>query len=216
MKVAHVLYPGFTALDVVGAFQVFAGAPGMDPSFVALDRGPVMDDSGHCPLLATQSVADVATADIVLVPGSDDGSEPDRAVLAWLRRVHVTACFTLSVGTGSLSLAAAGLLEGGVAATHWASSQKLLPLGVAYSDKRVVRNGKIITAAGSSAGIDLALTLVGLTHGPAVAQAVQLTIQYDPEPPFDAGSPSTAPAQISWLVLEHYAKREQARRTVVP
>ena len=163
MKVAHVLYPGFTALDVVGAFQVFAGAPGTDPVFVALERGAVADDTGHCPLLATQSVADVARPDVVLVPGSDDGSEPDRAVLAWLQRVHVTAGFTLSVGTGSLFLAAAGLLQGGVAATHWASADKLLPFCVAYSDGRVVRHGKIITAAGSSAGIDLALTVVGLT-----------------------------------------------------
>ena len=216
MKVAHVLYPGFTALDVVGAFQVFAGAPGTDPVFVALERGAVADDTGHCPLLATQSVADVARPDVVLVPGSDDGSEPDRAVLAWLQRVHVTAGFTLSVGTGSLFLAAAGLLQGGVAATHWASADKLLPFCVAYSDGRVVRHGKIITAAGSSAGIDLALTVVGLTHGPAVAQAVQLAIQYDPQPPFDAGSPATAPAEIGALVHEHYAHREQAHRRVVP
>ena len=215
MKVAHVLYPGFTALDVVGAFQVFAGAPGMDPVFVALERGPILDDSGHCPLLTTQSIADMTAADIVLVPGSDDGSEPDRAVLAWLRLVHPTTCFTLSVGTGSLSLAAAGLLEGGAATTHWASAEKLHRFGVTYSDERVARHERILTAAGSSAGIDLALTVVGLTHGPAVAQAVQLAIQYDPQPPFDAGSPAKAPAQIGALVNEHYANRDQAHRALM-
>jgi len=207
MKVAHVLYPGFTALDVVGAFQVLSAAPGMDPMFVALERGPVLDDSGHCPLRATKSLTEVTAADVLLVPGSDGGTEPDRAVLAWLQLVHPTTFFTASVGTGSLCLAAAGLFEGGVAATHWASAEKLRRFGVRYSDERVVRDGKIITAAGSSAGIDLALTLVGLTHGPAVAQAVQLAIQYDPQPPFDAGSPATAPAEIGELVHAFYANR---------
>jgi transcriptional regulator GlxA family with amidase domain len=113
----------------------------------------------------------------------------------------------VSIATGSLCLAAAGLLDGGVAATHWASAQELRRFGVTYSDERVVRHGKIFTAAGSSAGIDMALTLVGLSHGPAVAQAVQLALQHDPQPPFDAGSPATAPAQIGELVHAYYANR---------
>lgn len=207
MKVAHVLYPGFTALDVVGAFQVFVGAPGVDPVFVALEPGPVLDDSGHCPLQATEGIADVMAADVVVVPGSDAGIEPDGSMLAWLQLVHPTTSWTASVGTGSLYLAAAGLLESGEAATHWASAEKLRRFSVRYSDQRVVRHGKIITAAGSSAGIDMALTLVGLTHGPAVAQAVQLAIQYDPEPPFDAGSPAKAPTQIGELVRAYYTHR---------
>jgi transcriptional regulator GlxA family with amidase domain len=207
MKVAHVLYPGFTALDVVGAFQVFAGAPGVDPVFVALEPGPVVDHSGHCPLHATEAVADVLAAHVVVVPGSEGAGEPDAAVLAWLRLIHPTTLFTVSVGTGALWLAAASLLEGGEAATHWASAEKLRRFGVRYSDERVVRHGKIITAAGSSAGIDMALTVVGLTHGPAVAQAVQLALQYDPEPPFDAGTPAKAPAQIGELVHAYYAHR---------
>ena len=121
--------------------------------------------------------------------------------------MHPTASWTTSIGTGSLYLAAAGLLEGGEAATHWASAEKLGRFSVRYSDQRVVRHGKVITAAGSSAGIDMALTLVGLTHGPAVAQAVQLAIQYDPEPPFDAGSPAKAPTQIGELVRAYYTHR---------
>lgn len=207
MKVAHLLYPGFTALDVVGTFQVLVGAPGVDPMLVARERGPVLDDSGHCPLHATEGFADVVAADVVVVPGSDAGIEPDASLLAWLQLVHPTTSWTTSIGTGSLYLAAAGLLEGGAAATHWASAEKLRRFSVRYSDQRVVRHGKIITAAGSSAGIDMALTLVGLTHGPAVAQAVQLAIQYDPEPPFDAGSPAKAPTQIGELVRAHYTHR---------
>jgi transcriptional regulator GlxA family with amidase domain len=207
VKVAHVLYPGFTALDVVGAFQVFVGTPGVSPLFVALEPGPVLDDSGQCPLQATQGIGAVTAADIVVVPGSGAGLELDESMLAWLQLVHRTTSWTTSIGTGSLYLAAAGLLEGGAAATHWASADKLRRFSVQYSDQRVVRNGKTITAAGSSTGIDLALTLVGLTHGPAVAQAVQLAIQYDPEPPFDAGSPAKAPTQIGELVRAHYSHR---------
>ncbi|MDQ1667773.1 MAG: hypothetical protein QOH75_3804 [Actinomycetota bacterium] len=207
MKVVHVLYPGFTALDVVGVFQVLAAAPGVDPVFVALAPGTVADDTGHCPLHAAASFDDVPAADVVVVPGSDTGSEPDAAVMAWLRVVHPRTAWTASVGTGSICLAAAGLLEGGEAATHWASAEKLHPFGVRYSDQRVVRHGNVITAAGSSAGLDMALTLLGLTHGPAVAQAVQLAIQYDPDPPFDAGSPAKAPAGIGGLVHDYYALR---------
>ena len=206
MKVAHVLYPGFTALDVVGAFQVLVAAPGVDPVFVAAEPGPVPDDSGQCPLQATEAVADVASADIIVMPGSDHNIEPDSSILAWLRRMHPTTSWTVSVGSGSLILATAGLLEGGEATTHWASAEKLRRLGVRYSAERVVRHRKIISAAGC-AGIDMALTLVGLTHGPAVAQAVQLAIEYDPEPPFDAGSPAKAPAQVGELVRAYYSNR---------
>lgn len=207
MKVAHVLYPGFTALDVVGTFQVLAAAPGVEPVFVALEPGPVRDDSGHCPLEATVGVDDVMSADVILVPGSDQTTEPGDSILAWLRRMHPGAAWTVSVGSGSLILAAAGLLEGATATTHWASAEKLNRLGVRYSTERVVRHEKVITAAGSAAGIDMALTLVGLTHGPAVAQAIQLAIQYDPEPTFDAGSPAKAPAHVGELVRSYYNSR---------
>lgn len=207
MKVTHVLYPGFTALDVVGAFQVLVATPGVEPVFVAVEPGRVRDDSGYCSLQATVGVADVAGADVIVVPGSDRGIEPDGSLLAWLRRMHATAPWIVSVGSGSLILAAAGLLEGGEATTHWASAEKLGRFGVRYSPERVIRHRNIITAAGGAAGIDMALTLVGLTHGPAVAQAVQLAIQYDPEPPFDAGSPAKAPAQVGELVRAYYNNR---------
>lgn len=148
--------------------------------FVVLERRLVLDDSGHCPLHATEGVAGVMAVDVVVVPGSDVGIEPDGSVLAWLQLVHHTTSWTTSVGTGSLYMAAAGPPACGEAATHWASAEKLGGFGVRCSDQRVVRRGKIIAAAGSTAGIDMTLTLMGLTHGPAVAQAVQLAIQYDP------------------------------------
>ena len=121
--------------------------------------------------------------------------------------MHPTTTWTLSVGTGSSYLAAAGALEGAAAATHWASAQRLTDVGVTYSEQRVVRAGKVLTSAGASAGIDLALTLLGLSHGPAVAQAVQLALEYDPQPPYDAGSPAKAPAEIGELVSSYYAQR---------
>ena len=207
MKVAYLLYPRFTALDVVGTFQVLAAAPGFQCVFVAAEPGAVVDDTGSCPLLAGASIADVVSPDVVVVPGSDGSCEPDLALVRWLRAVHRTTTWTLSVGTGSSYLAAAGLLDGAAAATHWASAKRLTDAGVEYSAERVVRAGKVLTCAGSSAGIDLALTLLGLSHGPAVAQAVQLALQYDPQPPYDAGSPATAPADIGELVSAFYAQR---------
>ena len=207
MKVAYLLYPGFTALDVVGTFQVLAAAPGMRSVFVAAEAGAVVDDTGTCPLLATARLAEVVSADMVVVPGGDGSCEPDLALVRWLRSLHRTTTWTLSVGTGSNYLAAAGLLDGAAAATHWAATTRLTDMGVAYSDRRVVRAGKVLTGAGSSAGIDLALTVLGLTHGPAVAQAVQLSLAYDPQPPYDAGSPAKAPADIGELVSSYYAQR---------
>jgi transcriptional regulator GlxA family with amidase domain len=207
VKVAYLLYPGFTALDVVGTFQVLAAAPGMRSVFVAADAGAVVDDTGACPLLATASLADVMSADMVVVPGGDGSCEPGGALVRWLQALHRTTTWTLSVGTGSGYLAAAGLLDDAAAATHWAATKRLTDAGVAYSDRRVVRAGKVLTCAGSSAGIDLALTVLGLTHGPAVAQAVQLALAYDPQPPYDAGSPAKAPADIGELVSSYYAQR---------
>ena len=207
MKVAYLLYPRFTALDVVGTFQVLAAAPGTRTVFVAAQAGTVADDTGLCALQASASLGDVTSADVLVVPGSDCSCEPDRTLVEWLRVVHRTTTWTLSVGTGSSYLAAAGALDGATAATHWASAQRLTEVGVTYSDERVVRAGKVLTSAGASAGIDLALTLLGLSHGPDVAQTVQLTLQYDPQPPYDAGTPAKAPADIGELVSSYYAQR---------
>ena len=207
MLVAYLIYPRFTALDVVGTFQVLAGAPGMQSVFVGIEGGPVTDDTGRCPLTATSTIAEVPCADVVVVPGSDWWCDPNPVLVEWLRGVHPTTTWTLSVGTGSSYLAAAGALDGAAAATHWASAKRLVEAGVAFSDQRVVRAGKVLTSAGATAGLDLALTLLGLSHGPAVAQTVQLALEYDPQPPYDAGTPAKAPAEIGELVSSYYAQR---------
>ena len=158
MKVAYLLYPGFTALDVVGTFQVLAAAPAMRSVFVAAEAGAVVDDTGSCPLLATARLADVVSADMVVVPGGEGSCEPDLALVRWVRAMHRTTTWTLSVGTGSSYLAAAGVLDGAAAATHWAATWRLTDAGVAYSDRAGRAGGKVLTCAGSSAGLDLALT----------------------------------------------------------
>ena len=207
MKVALVLYPGFTALDVVGPFQVLVAAPGVEAVFVAHELGSVADDTALCPLAATATFAGVPAPEVVVVPGSGASLDLDPVVVDWLRSAHATTSWTTSIGTGSSYLTAAGVLAGSQATTHWASPARIGQGGVHWSSMRVVQDGRVITAAGSTAGIDLALTLLGLSHGPAVAQAVQLTLEYDPQPPYDAGSPAKAPHEITDLVRSYYARR---------
>jgi transcriptional regulator GlxA family with amidase domain len=195
MLIGLALYPKFTALDIIGPFQVLADVPGHDVVFVAGEAGPVVDHTGRCPLTATATFADLTAPDIVVVPGELFADRDDR-VVRWLRRVHPTTTWTTSVCTGSLYLAAAGLLDGVDATTHWARKEDLERLGARYTEQRVVERGKVMTAAGVSSGTDMALTLLDRIYGPAVAQSVQLAIEYDPQPPFDVGSPSKAPADI--------------------
>lgn len=195
MQIALALYPKFTALDIVGPFQVLADVPGHEVVFVAGEAGPVVDHTGRCPLVATATFADMTAPDVVVVPGELFADWDDR-VVQWLRQVHPSTTWTTSVCTGSLYLAAAGILDGLDATTHWARADQLERLGARYTAQRVVEQGKVITAAGVSSGIDMALTLLDRMYGPAIAQSVQLAIEYDPRPPFDAGSPSKAPADV--------------------
>jgi transcriptional regulator GlxA family with amidase domain len=195
MQIALVLYPRFTALDIVGPFQALADVPGHEVEFVAGEAGPVVDHTGRCPLMATATFADVTAPDVVVVPGELFADWDDR-VVQWLRQVHPSTTWTTSVCTGSLYLAAAGILDGLDATTHWARADQLERFGARYTAQRVVEQGKVITAAGVSSGIDMALTLLDRMYGPAIAQSVQLAIEYDPRPPFDAGSPSKAPADV--------------------
>jgi transcriptional regulator GlxA family with amidase domain len=195
MQIALALYPKFTALDIVGPFQVLADVPGHEVVFVAGEAGPVVDHTGRCPLVATATFADMTAPDVVVVPGELFADWDDR-VVQWLRQVHPSTTWTTSVCTGSLYLAAAGILDGLDATTHWARADQLERLGARYTAQRVVEQGKVITAAGVSSGVDMALTLLDRMYGPAIAQSVQLAIEYDPRPPFDAGSPSKAPADV--------------------
>jgi putative intracellular protease/amidase len=198
MDIAILLYDRLTALDAIGPYEVLSRLPGARAQFVAVEPGPVTTDNGMLTLLAEGSLADASAPDVVLVPGGP-GEVAARAggpALEWLRGVHETSTWTTSVCTGSLILAAAGLLQGKRATSHWLALEQLRELGAEPVSERVVFDGKIVTAAGVSAGIDMALTLAATIAGDEVAQAIQLGIEYDPQPPFDAGSPAKAPAAI--------------------
>jgi transcriptional regulator GlxA family with amidase domain len=196
VQIALVLYPHFTALDIIGPFQVLAYAPGHEVVFVAAEAGPVADDTGRCQIVATRTFDEVHAPDVVVIGGTLLDAVAHRDVVDWLRRVHPTTTWTTSVCTGSLYLAAAGILDGLDATTHWARAGRLEELGAHYVAERVVQRGKVITAAGVSSGIDMALTLLDRMHGPQLAQLTQLGIEYDPEPPFQSGSPRTAPPEL--------------------
>jgi putative intracellular protease/amidase len=198
MEIAILLYERFTALDAIGPYEVLSRLPGARARFVALEPGPVTTDNGMLTLVAEASLADVSRPDVVLVPGGpgEVAARAGGAALDWLRGVHETSTWTTSVCTGSLILAAAGLLEGRRATSYWLALEQLRELGAEPVSERVVFDGKLVTAAGVSAGIDMALALAATIAGEEVAQAIQLGIEYDPQPPFDAGSPAKAPAAI--------------------
>jgi transcriptional regulator GlxA family with amidase domain len=202
MKIAIPLYQGFTALDAIGPYEVLRSVPGWEVEFVAKSRGEVRTDSGAVGLSADRSLAEVGEPEIVLVPGGmgTRAMMEDEELLSSLRRLDETSKWTTSVCTGSLLLAAAGLLDGKRATGHWAWLEPLREYGAEPVGGRYVEDGKVITAAGVSAGIDMALYLVGREAGPEVAQAIQLGIEYDPDPPFDSGSPEKAPPEIVELV----------------
>jgi transcriptional regulator GlxA family with amidase domain len=202
MQIALALYPSFTMLDIVGPFQVLVDVPGNDVVFVAAEAGPVVDHTGRAGLVATKAFADVPTPDVVVVPGGLRDTELQTELVEWLRAVHPTTTWTTSVCTGAIYLAAAGILDGVDATTHWVRKPALERLGGHYVTDRVVERGKIITAAGVSSGIDMALVLLDRMNGAELAQMIQLAIEYDPQPPFDAGSPDKAPAALVDLVRQ--------------
>ncbi|KAA8885703.1 DJ-1/PfpI family protein [Nocardia colli] len=211
MQIAFVTYPGVTALDLIGPYEVLRALPGAEVRFVWHEVGPVATDSGVLYLGATHTFADTPRPDIVLVPGSGTSTPStarDGRLLAWLRSVHETSRWTLSVCSGSVILAAAGLLNGQNATTHWRALDLLRPFGVRpCGDLRIVAAGKIVTSAGVSAGIDLALHVAGEEAGEGYAKAIQLALEYDPSPPFDSGSTSKASVKTKALahkiMLEH-------------
>jgi len=198
MQIAIVLYDRFTALDAVGPYETLGRLPDAETVFVAEKTGPVRTDTGNLALTADKTLAEVPNPDIVVVPGGP-GQTPqmdNRILLDWLRAADRTSVWTTSVCTGSLLLAAAGLLEGRRATSHWLALDFLGRFGARPTGERVVFDGKYVTAAGVSSGIDMGLTLLGRLAGDEHAQAVQLLTEYDPQPPYDAGSPQKAPAHL--------------------
>lgn len=205
MHIAIALFDRFTALDAIGPYEVLVRLPGATVTFVAERTGEHRTDTGVLGVCADATFDDVATPDIVVVPGGPGTRamlDPDTALATWVRTAHESTQWTTSVCTGSLVLAAAGLLEGVDATTHWAAADLLGQLGATFTDQRVVERGKVITAAGVSAGIDMALGLAARLAGDDVARAIQLGIEYDPQPPFDAGSPAKAGPELVALLQD--------------
>jgi len=204
MQIVCLLFDGVTALDAVGPYEVLSRLPGATFGFVAVEGTAVLTDNGVLGLEAGATMDQTAAADVLVVPGGLGTRRlvADERVLAWIRSIDATTTWTTSVCTGSLLLGAAGLLRGVEATTHWSERHTLAAYGARPVVRRVVESGKIVTAAGVSAGIDMALTLASRLAGEAVAQAIQLGIEYDPEPPFDAGTPEKAPPAVLGLVRE--------------
>jgi putative intracellular protease/amidase len=208
--IAIVLYDKFTALDAVGPYEVFSRLPGASVEFVAADPGPVRTDNGMLTLLVERSLGQVEHPDVVLVPGGpgDVAARAGESVRDWLREVDRTSTWTTSVCTGSLILAATGLIQGRRAACHWAWRDLLALFEVIPDPARIVRDGNAITGGGVTAGLDFAFVVAAELMGEAEAQALQLGLEYAPEPPFDAGLPETAPPEI----LAQVKKRIDALR----
>jgi transcriptional regulator GlxA family with amidase domain len=209
MQIAFLIYEGLTALDIIGPYEVFNQIPGVDVRFVAKQSGSIRVDSGAFSIGVDHKLTDVPRPDVFVVPGGVAGTfaaAKDPEILNWVREAHAGSRYSTSVCTGSLILGAAGLLKGSNATTHWAAKAFLEQTGATYTEKRVVVADKIITAAGVSAGIDMALYVMGRLVGPELAKLAQLSIEYDPEPPFDAGSPAKAGDAIVQRALEEFAK----------
>jgi transcriptional regulator GlxA family with amidase domain len=208
MDIAIPIFDQITALDAIGPYEVLSRLPGAKVSFIAKQPGPKRTENGMLALVADYALSELTEPDVIVVPGGNGTRAlvEDEEMLDWLRHAHRHSSWTTSVCTGSLLLAAAGILDGLTATTHWLQYDLLRPYGVTPIEERVVREGKIITAAGVSAGIDMALTLAAEIAGPELAQAIQLGIEYDPEPPFAGGSVSKAPPEIVELVRERADK----------
>jgi transcriptional regulator GlxA family with amidase domain len=215
MRIVIPLFDQFTALDAVGPYQVLSEIPGAEVVIAAAQRGPVRSDTDTLAIVADASLEEVDTCEVLVVPGGPGarGAATDETFIGWVRQVHTTTQWTTSVCTGALVLAAAGLLQGLEATTHWAAVDELEAFGARYTARRVVTEGKIVTAAGVSAGIDMALTLAARIAGDQVAEAIQLAIEYDPQPPFDNGSVAKSKPETLTLSRSLLAKRVAALRS---
>ncbi len=218
MNIGMVLFPDLTQLDLTGPYEVLTRAPGAKVHLIARDRSPVASENGLA-IVPTTTFADSPPLDILFVPGGwgQVAAGEDPATLEFLRTQGARATWVTSVCTGSLLLGAAGLLRGYRATTHWAFMDLLPLVGAEPVHERVVIDRNRITAGGVTSGIDFGLTLLARLAGPELAQAVQLSLEYDPAPPFRAGHPSVAPPEVVATVRAHMKARfeERQRRLVV-
>jgi transcriptional regulator GlxA family with amidase domain len=212
MKIVFFIFDRITALDAVGPYEILARLPGAQVAFAGIERGVVRTDTRSLGLSADVAIDEVDACDILVVPGGfgTRALERDARVTDWIRRIDERTRITASVCTGALLLGAAGLLEGRRANTHWAVRERLAEFGAIPTADRIVRDGKYATAAGVSAGIDLALALAVELAGPQVAAAIQLATEYDPDPPLDSGNPERAAPEVRDAVLERIRSRGAA------
>lgn len=216
MKIAYVLYPDFTALDLIGPYEVISRWPDADVHFLASSLEPVRCDRGLT-VIPTDTPETLPDPDLIVVPGSEKplGVMEDEALVEWIRAAAPGCQWTASVCTGAGLYAVAGLLEGKTTTTHWGFRDNLRAMGIEVVGDRVVWEGTHISGAGVSAGIDMALALTERVHGRELAQSLQLVIEYDPQPPFDTGSPTKADASTLRLAFKlllgdrpwHFARR---------
>jgi putative intracellular protease/amidase len=198
MQIAIPLYDRFTALDAVGPYEVLSRLPDSELTFIGYEVGPVRTDNERLAMYADAVFEDIPEPDVIVVPGGwgTRALLDDERILSWIRHAHEQSQWTTSVCTGSLLLGAAGVLEGLDATSHWLELDALAEYGASPTGRRVVEQGKVITAAGVSSGIDMGLTLAAKIAGEEFAKTLQLLIEYDPEPPFDAGSPAKAEPEL--------------------
>jgi putative intracellular protease/amidase len=215
MQIAIPIYPAFTALDAIGPYEVLQRLPEADVVFCSEHTGVIRTEQGMLGISADRTLDEVPAPDVLVVPGGLGTRyllDPDGPYVSWIAKVHEQTEWTTSVCTGSLMLAAAGILDGVDATTHWGATGLLGELGANPVPERVVERGKVLTAAGVSSGIDMALRLAELLAGAEAAQAIQLGIEYDPEPPFDTGSLAKAPQAI--IEMSGIGIAAEAGRTV--
>lgn len=204
MNIVFLFYEGMTPLDAIGPYEVLSRLPGVTVNCAALQPGIVRTGS-KLGLEADSALSDISFADVLCIPGGGKASSLSQypEVLEWVKKIHSTTTWTTSVCTGSLILGAAGILTDLPATTHWAVMDRLKNWGAIPTQARVVETGKIITAAGVSAGIDMALILAEKISGRFVAESLQLGLEYDPQPPFDSGSPTKAESRVFEAVRAH-------------
>lgn len=207
--IAILLFDGITVLDAIGPYEVLSRVPGYRVCFVAKEKGTVRSGDKILGLVADYALDEIVDPEIVLIPGGFGiyGVIENETTMDWIRATHKKTAWTTSVCTGALALGAAGMLQGKKATTHWYSLEKLKDFGAEPTTQRMVIEGKVITAAGVSAGIDMALLLAAKLAGDTTAQAIQLGIEYDPAPPFDSGSLAKAPEPVVKALQAYYDKR---------
>ncbi|MEU5999419.1 DJ-1/PfpI family protein [Streptomyces sp. NPDC047197] len=198
MDIVIPIFDRFEPLDAIGPYEILAYVPGATVRFVTAEPGLVQDVLGSLPVHVPTRYSEVEACDVLLIPGGGSflAMVDDPDFLDWVRRIHAGTRFTTSVCTGALVLGAAGLLDGLTATTHWDAAAQLKSYGADYTSERVVRHDRVITSAGVSSGIDMAVQLAALLADDVTAQAIQLYTEYDPQPPFDTGSVAKAPAEV--------------------